>query len=222
MRILGRAGQSYLGRGVVPEVRGVDDDPADHAGEGKPEYHVVVAAVAPPPGLPALAHGAGPVRADEVTGRRVEVVAAGHDRAAVLLAGQVDGQVLQPARVRDHPAEHAEPGDPAVRVGGQPQVGEPAAVRDPEDVLAVPGQGRPRDDLLPAGELVLAGIALASAGLDADGRRVVPGEEARVHVDRGDDARGAEPDDGPVVAGRPPAPGLPAVDDLAAGTVVPG
>src|SRR4029077_6996916 len=82
-----------------------------------------------------------------------EVVPAGRARAAVLLAGQVDGQVLQPARVRDHLAEDAESGDPAVREAGQPQGGEPAAVRDPEDVMAVPGQGRSGDDLLPAGEL---------------------------------------------------------------------
>ena len=101
-------------------------------------------------------------------------------------------------------------------------MGEPAAVVDREDVVAVPGQRRARDDLLPAGELLRRRVALAAARLDAGLRREVPGEEARVHVDRSDDARGAEPDDGPVVAGRLPAPGLPAVDDLAAGTVVPG
>ena len=100
-------------------------------------------------------------------------------------------------------------------------MGEPPAIGDPEDVMAVSGQRRPRDDLLPAGELVRAGIALAAARLDGDGRREVPGEEARVHVDRGDDAGSPEPDDGPVVAGRTPAPGLPAVDDLAAVAVVP-
>jgi hypothetical protein len=105
-------------------------------------------------------------------------------------------------------------------------MGEPAAVGDREEVAAVPGQFLAGDDQLPAGrgmaQLVGARVAFVAARLEADGLRVVSGEEAGVDVDRGDDARGAQPDQDPVVARRAAAPGLPAVDDLAAGPVVAG
>src|ERR1700722_8586553 len=93
---------------------GVDHNPADNTGEGKPEDNVIVPAVAPPPGLPALAHGPGPAGAVERRCRRVEVIAAGHDGAAVFLTGEVDGQCFQPARVGHRVAGHAEPCYPAV------------------------------------------------------------------------------------------------------------
>ena len=137
--VAGLAVELGLGGGVVFEVGGVEDDAADYAGEGELDDHVVVTLVAAAAGLPAFAHGAGLVGADQVGGGGVEVVAGGHDGSAVLLAGQVDGQGFQPAGVGDGVAEDAEAGDAAVGVGGQAQVGEAAGVGDPEAVVAVAG-----------------------------------------------------------------------------------
>ena len=83
-------------------------------------------------------------------GRGVEVVAAGHHGATVAWLARSTVSAVKPARIGDDLAEHAEPGDAAVGEDGQPEVGEPAAVGDREDVVAVPGQRRPGDDLVPA------------------------------------------------------------------------
>src|SRR4029077_18745198 len=67
-----------------------------------------------------------------------------------------------------------------------------------------------------AADLGGAVVPLGAAPLGHAGHGEVPGEEAGVHVDRGDPAGGPEPDQRPVVAWFPPAPGLPAVHDLTA------
>jgi hypothetical protein len=69
----------------------------------------------------------------------VESIAGGHDGGAVVLAGQVDGQVFQAAGVGDGLAEDPEAGDTAVGVGGEAEVGEAAWVGDLEAVVGVAG-----------------------------------------------------------------------------------
>src|ERR1700761_1405932 len=96
----------------------VDDRAADAPGEGQAEHGVVVPVVPAALRLPSLAHGAraaGPVQRAR---GGIKVVAAGDDEPAVLLAGEVDGQVLEATRVGHDLSVYPEPGDPAVGVGG--------------------------------------------------------------------------------------------------------
>src|SRR5215468_3103158 len=129
--------EGYFSRRVVFEMGGVNHNPADNTGEGEPEDNVIAPTVAPPPGLPALAHGPGPAGAVEHRCRRVEVITAGHDSAAVFLAGEIDGQCLQPARVGHHAAGHAEPCYPAIREDRQADVREAARIRGLEHVVLI-------------------------------------------------------------------------------------
>src|SRR5689334_4058785 len=116
---------------------GVNHNPADDTGEGKPEDNAIKLAAAPPPGLPALAHGPGPAGAVEHRCRRGEVIAAGHDSAAGFLAGETDGQSLQPARVGHRAARHTEARYPAMREDRQADVGEAARIRGLEHVVLI-------------------------------------------------------------------------------------
>ncbi len=116
---------------------GVNHNPADNTGEGEPEHNVIAPAVAPPPGLPALAHGPGPAGPGEYRCRRIEVIAAGHDAAAVFLAGEIDGQCLQPSRVGHHVAGHAKPCYSAIREHRQADVGEAVRIRGLEHVVLI-------------------------------------------------------------------------------------
>ena len=114
-------------------------------------------------------------------------------------------------------AVHAQPGDSSVRVYPQPDVGHPAVRGDLELVDRVPGHRHPRHQRKPfgRGQLGRVRVTLDPAAFHRDLGRVVAGEERRVHHDAGNDSGQAEPDDGPVVPGRAPPPGLPAVVDLA-------
>src|SRR5215510_4857947 len=132
-------------------MRGVDDELPDVAGETQLDDDEVMSAVPPSPRLPSLAHRSRVVGAIEHAGGGVEIVAAGGHDAAVSLACQIYGQLLKAAWVGYHLAEHAQPGDAAVGIGGEPYVGEPTRVRHTEHVVRVTAQRRPRHQLRPAG-----------------------------------------------------------------------
>ena len=113
--------------------------------------------VAPPGGLPAVAHHPGQARHEQVGGGGVEHVAAAGDDGAVLQRGQVDGRGQQP-RVGHRLAVDPQPGHPAVGEDRQPHVGERAARRLTSNSL----RASPATAL--RGTSVVHGAAASSAG----------------------------------------------------------
>ena len=207
-------------RGVAHEVRGVQLNDLYRSGARQPYGYPVVAIVAAPGRLPAVAHHLSQPRHEQVGGGGVEHVAAAGDDGAVLQRGQVDGGGQQP-RVGDRLAVDPQPGHPAVGEDRQPDVGEPLLDRHVELVAGISGhraagnQGRP----LRGGQPGRGRVALRPARLDRHLGRVVAGEVRGVDHDAADHAGAAQPHDRAVavpVAGRLAAPaGLPAVHDLA-------
>ena len=116
------------------------------------------------------------------------------------------------ARVGHHLAVHAQPGHAAVRVDGQPHVGEPRAGTSTANALRLsPASGERGTSGAQSAAASAAGVRVAvePAALDRGVRRVVAGEERGVDDDAVHHAGRAEPDDRPVVAGRRGAGGSP-------------
>ncbi len=215
---------------VALEVGGVDLDGPDPGLRGEAVADPVVALVTAAAGLPAVVHLAGAAGLDGVGGRGVEAVGCVLDLAAVLQGREVERtEGGEPCGVRGDLSVHAQPGDPAVRVLVDPQMGEALLGVDDEPVGRVAADRRTGDERRPlhvGGEEVLGGRGAGQGdGLDGDGLRVVAAEVCGVQDDAPDDAGRAEPDEGPVVvvgggvgfggADAPAAAGLPAVHDLA-------
>src|SRR5215469_16604638 len=186
---------------------------------------MIVIRVAPAPGFPSLPHRSRLVWPDEHPGRGVEGVAARHHLPTAQRADKIDGDAVEQSGVRYGVAEDPQPRHPAIRKDRQAHVSEAMRLGGGKGVVLVAPQARAGDDLDPVGvrvvELLRSRIAFSPARLDPAEFRVVAGEEARVDVDRRDRPRRAEPDERPVMSRLAAAPGLPAVDNLAAVAVVP-
>ena len=182
------------------------------------------ARTAPPLGLPAVAHVRRRIRHQHVA-RLAEEAIAGVDDVAAVHRPPRDRSPRRPrgSRVQSGSdlAHHPQPRDAAVGKDVEAQVGDPA--------LAV-GRERQRNVFFvsPASSLRSStGCQIdvgrrsdprrrQAAAVDPAMRRIVAAEERGVDDDRVDDARQAELDDAPVVAGRAAAARFPAVHPLAA------
>ena len=168
-------------------------------------------------GLPAVAHIVRPVRCDQHARTGIETVAAPFHPSALFQPGHLDRDIAPQRRVGHHLAVGPQPGDTAVGLQSQPQMGPSPVIPHGQQIVRIRFQhgafhhGRPRH---PGPGRVLG--AVQCAGVHGAGGGVVTGEEPGVHVDGVQPARCAQPDDGPVAVRAGVAPGLPAVDHLAA------
>src|SRR5262249_33757975 len=155
-------------------------------GDAEAEYHVVVARVAPPSGLPSLAHRSRVARPVQRHGGCVEAIAARYYESPGRLAGKIRRDAVEEPGVRHHLTEGSQARHPAVREHRQAQVREAQGLGHSKRVRPVAFERRARNDLDPLGsrivELGWARIAFQAAGLDLAELRVVAGEEARVHL----------------------------------------
>jgi hypothetical protein len=116
---------------------------------------------------------------------RVEVVAGPLHPAALLDPGHLDRDVGPRVRIGDDVPIDAQPGHAAVRLQGQPHVGVPALIVDPQEIVRIGFQGSRFDDGSPL-DPWLSGIVehVQHARVDPAAGGMVAGEEPGVDVHR--------------------------------------
>ncbi len=146
----------------------------------------------------------------------MHVAAAGHD-TAVGKRRQVKRGAEQEPGVGHRLAVDAQPRHATVGVLAQPYVRDPRRIGNGVGIATVSLRRRARNQRQPVGggQLLRRRVALDCRALDRHLRRVVTGEERRVHDDTTHHAGHAEPDHRPVMTRLPAPAAFPTVHDLA-------
>ena len=119
-----------------------------------------------------------------------------------------------------HLAIDTQPRHPAVGIDMKADMGPDAIVGHRPEVMSIAGEIGGGKDLRPSGGRI--GVAVAAAGLERSGRRIVSGEMAGIDVHAFDHAGAAESQGAMVVARPTPAPALPSIHPLAVVVVFAG